>query len=312
MSACAKIILASVTAALLLGTPLKAQFSPPPSPQVSSVAINYSATPNSITIYGSDFIENGKAPVVAFAGVKLAVVSYNAENIIARLPRRLAAGTYTMMITNGKGMQCPYLVTYGAAGPQGATGPQGPLGPKGPAGPQGPQGAQGATGPQGPQGPKGPTGPQGPQGPQGATGAQGPAGVANGVSVVQAGTITADWYKNPPLTWSDPNVYAALCQDGTWGNQFYISVAMKWVDPPFSTSGKGLTCTVSMHHPYVSHPAMYAPVLLNWYDDGFCNKAFTNAGQSWEANNAFVVQVSGDESWFEPYLQYQFDYICVQ
>lgn len=170
MSACAKVILYSMSIALLAASPLRAQFSSPPSPQVSSITINYSATPNTMTILGSDFLQSGKAPVVNCAGWNLYVVSYSQTKIVARLPRGLAAGTYTMIITNGKSLQTPYLMTYGAVGPEGPQGPKGLAGPQGPKGPQGAPGPQGPQGAQGPQGPAGNTGPQGEQGPGGFNG----------------------------------------------------------------------------------------------------------------------------------------------
>lgn len=176
-------------------------------------------------------------------------------------------------------------------------------------------GPKGDTGQVGPAGPAGLTGPTGPTGPTGSTGPQGPSGVANGISTVRAGTIKTDWNVNPAsITSTDPNIYATYCRSSSWGDQQTIAMAIKFADAPFnpSASSKGLVCTVTFHHPYETHPAMYAPIVLNWYDDGFCNQAFTNAGQSWQANNAFVVQVAADSSWFINQETYDFNYICVQ
>jgi hypothetical protein len=84
------------------------------------------------------------------------VASFTNNSIVANLLTGLAAGSYSLTVTNSNKLTAGFSVTIGAIGP---TGPQGAQGPQGPTGPQGPLGAQGVQGPQGAQGPPGPSGP---------------------------------------------------------------------------------------------------------------------------------------------------------
>ncbi len=159
--------------------------------------VNPSFSDHTLSIVGNNF--GSDSPSVYLDGKKMSLVSYDAQQIVAKFPSTLAPGSYLLTVTNGRGEEHfdAFIVTLGAVGPQGPmgpmglqgpvglTGPQGPAGPVGPMGPQGPKGDTGAVGPQGPvgatgatgaTGPIGPAGPQGPAGPMGATGPQGPAG----------------------------------------------------------------------------------------------------------------------------------------
>ena len=121
---------------------------------VNSTTINYGT--NQVTINGSSFEPVKKAPSVIMNGATLTIASYTNSQIIATLPNNTAAGNYGIVVTNAIGELFPFVITYGAVGPQG---------PQGPAGPQG----VGVAGPQGVPGPAGPTGPEGPAGSSGAT-----------------------------------------------------------------------------------------------------------------------------------------------
>jgi hypothetical protein len=123
---------------------------------VSSTTINYST--NQLTINGTGFSAIKKTPTVVMRGGPRPIVSFTDSQIVATLPTTVAAGNYGIVVTNGIGELFPFVITYGAVGPQG---------------PQGPPGVQGLTGPQGVSGPTGPTGPMG------------PAGLASGVSVIE-------------------------------------------------------------------------------------------------------------------------------
>ncbi len=164
MSLRTRIVLLTISAMLFAVLPLAAQFLPPPFPQINSASINYAVSPNTITILGSNFSPTGVAPSIVFAQVKLTLVSSSQTTLVANLPTTLVPGTYTMVVTTSRGLPTPYMVTFGAVGPQGLPGFSGAQGLQGPAG------AMGATGP---QGPIGPPGPQGIVGPAGGTGSQG-------------------------------------------------------------------------------------------------------------------------------------------
>jgi hypothetical protein len=114
---------------------------------VSSTTINYGT--NQLTINGSAFEPVKKSPTVNMAGGSLAIVSYTNIQIVATLPKTIAAGSYGIVVANGIGELFPFVVTYGTTGPQG------------PAGPPGPEGVSGSQGVPGPAGPTGPTGPAG-------------------------------------------------------------------------------------------------------------------------------------------------------
>ena len=117
---------------------------------VNSTTINYGT--NQVTINGSSFEPVKRAPSVIMNGATLPIVSYTNSQIVAILPNNTVAGNYGIVVTNGIGELFPFVLTYGAVGPQG---------PQGPAGPQGATGSQGVPGPAGPTGPEGPAGPAG-------------------------------------------------------------------------------------------------------------------------------------------------------
>jgi hypothetical protein len=114
---------------------------------VNNTTINYGT--NQITINGSSFLVLQKKPTVVFNTTTVAIASYTNTQIVATLPANTLPGSYGIVVANGIGELFPFVVTYGA------TGPQGPIGP---AGPQGVTGSQGVPGPAGPTGPAGPGG----------------------------------------------------------------------------------------------------------------------------------------------------------
>ena len=134
-------------------------------PVVKNGTINYAK--NQVTLNGSGFEPAKAAPVVRLNGAALTLDSVSNAEIVATLPAKTPAGTYTLTVVNSEGGPAVFDLTYGATGPQGPVGPQGAAGAKGPAGPQGAPGAQGLSGAQGVAGVAGPTGPTGPEGPPG-------------------------------------------------------------------------------------------------------------------------------------------------
>jgi hypothetical protein len=120
---------------------------------VSNTTIDYGT--NQVTINGSGFEPINKTPTVAMSGGSLAIVSYTDSQIVATLPTSIAAGNYGIVVGNAIGELLPFVVTYGATGPQG---PPGAPGANGAQGPQGPMGLMGNPGPAGPTGPQGPAG----------------------------------------------------------------------------------------------------------------------------------------------------------
>jgi hypothetical protein len=99
-----------------------------------------SADGDILTIRGIGF--GTAAPHVALAGVPLVVISSDGDEIAARLPAGIAAGSYLLVVARNPARTPYYLfdVTIGAAGPQGEPGPAGDRGPQGPPGPPGPPG----------------------------------------------------------------------------------------------------------------------------------------------------------------------------
>jgi hypothetical protein len=120
---------------------------------LNSATINYAN--NQVTFAGTAFEPLKKTPTVLFSGAPLAIVSFSNTQIVATLPAGTKAGTYSVFVANSLGELMPFVLTYGATGPQGLIGPQGL---------SGPQGATGLQGIPGPAGPAGPTGPQGASG----------------------------------------------------------------------------------------------------------------------------------------------------
>jgi len=167
-------------------------------PVVNNGTINYAK--NQVTLNGSGFEPAKTAPVVRLNGAALTLDSVTNAEIVATLPAKTPAGTYTLTVVNSEGGPAVFDLTYGATGPQGPVGPQGAAGAKGPAGPQGAPGAQGLSGAQGVAGVAGPTGPTGPQGPPGVLSYS-----ANGV----LGTIlpVAEWGKFSVAILKNPGTY---------------------------------------------------------------------------------------------------------
>ena len=119
-------------------------------PVVNNGTINYAK--NQVTLNGSGFEPATTAPVVRLNGAALVLDSFSNAEVVATLPAKTAAGTYTLTAVNSQGGSTVFDLTYGAEGPQGPMGPQGVIGPNGQAGVQGPTGPTGPTGPQGPKG----------------------------------------------------------------------------------------------------------------------------------------------------------------
>jgi hypothetical protein len=117
---------------------------------LNSATINYSN--NQVTFSGTSFEPLKKSPKVLFNAASLPILSFTDTQIVATLPANTKAGTFSVIVANSLGEWVPFVLTYGATGPQGA---------QGPAGPQGPMGLMGNPGPAGPAGPTGPTGPPG-------------------------------------------------------------------------------------------------------------------------------------------------------
>jgi hypothetical protein len=131
--------------ALLLLTPMFAVAAPSVTPLVNSSTINYSLSPNQITIIGTSFSPTGVAPTVLFNNINVApLVSSSNSQIVAQLPSATVPGTYRLRITNSQGNSYEFDVTYGAVGPQGPIGPQGLTGAAGAQGPPGPTGDRSA------------------------------------------------------------------------------------------------------------------------------------------------------------------------
>jgi len=131
-------------------------------PVVDNGTINYST--NQITLVGTGFEPAKTKPTVQFNGAALTVASFSNTQIVATLPKGLAAGTFDLTVTNSQGNSVDFNLTYGATGPQGPAGPAGAAGPQGAVGPAGAMGATGATGPRGLTGAPGAPGPAGASG----------------------------------------------------------------------------------------------------------------------------------------------------
>ena len=106
-------------------------------PSITSAIVNYTVTPNTITITGQGFTTTETANL---NGQLLQVVSRTATVIVANLPASLPAGSYQLEVTDTakKASSVAFDVTIGAAGPIGPAGLQGPAGPAGAQGPAGP------------------------------------------------------------------------------------------------------------------------------------------------------------------------------
>jgi hypothetical protein len=122
-------------------------------PVIESATVNYSPTPNQLTITGKSLAPEKGAPSVTLDGTALSLISHNSTVVVAKLPNGLAPGSYNLSLRTSilpvLGQSAPFTVTIGTTGP---TGPQGPPGEQGPAGSQGPQGNPGSTGATGPAG----------------------------------------------------------------------------------------------------------------------------------------------------------------
>jgi hypothetical protein len=164
-------------------------------PVVNNGTINYQK--NQVTLNGSGFEPAKTAPVVRLNGAALVLDSFTNAEIVATLPAKTPAGTYTLTVVNSEGGSTVFDLTYGATGPQGPMGPQGAAGAKGPAGPQGAPGAQGLSGAQGPAGVQGPTGPTGPEGPPGVLSYSANGALSNVVPVGAWGRFSVAVLKNP-------------------------------------------------------------------------------------------------------------------
>lgn len=163
---------------LLTSTAMLAQRDEVQNRRLSIRYVNPSSTDHTMAIVGNNF--GAESPLVYLDGRKMAVVSHDAQQIVAKFPSTLTPGNYLLTVNNGRGEERfdAFIVTLGAVGPTGSMGPMGPMGLQGPAGLTGPQGPAGPQGPQGPKGDTGAVGPQGPVGATGATGAVGPIGPA--------------------------------------------------------------------------------------------------------------------------------------
>ena len=170
-------------------------------PVVNNGTINYQK--NEVTLNGSGFVPAKVAPVVRLNGATLVMDFFSNAQIVATLPAKTQAGTYTLTVVNSEGGSTVFDLTYGAEGSQGPMGPQGVAGQQGKqgvAGPAGPGGPTGSIGPQGLMGNPGPTGPTGPQGPQGTVLSYSTSGILPGTlehEVGVQGRFSAVILKNP-------------------------------------------------------------------------------------------------------------------
>lgn len=119
-------------------------------PVVNNGTINYAT--GRVTLNGSGFEPATTAPSARINGAALTIDSFSNAQIVATLPAKIGAGSYSLTVTNSQGAATVFDLTYGAEGP---LGPMGPAGAKGPQGGTGQAGLTGATGPQGPKGPAG-------------------------------------------------------------------------------------------------------------------------------------------------------------
>ena len=102
-------------------------------PVVNNGTINYAK--NQVTLNGSGFEPATTAPVVRLNGAALLLDSFSNAEVVATLPAKTAAGTYTLTVVNSQGGSTVFDLTYGAEGPQGPMAPGGPIGPWGPSAP---------------------------------------------------------------------------------------------------------------------------------------------------------------------------------
>ena len=96
---------------------------------LNSATINYSN--NQVTFSGTSFEPLKKSPKVLFNAASLPILSFTDTQIVATLPANTKAGTFSVLVANSIGELVPFVLTYGATGPQGAQGPAGPQGPMG-------------------------------------------------------------------------------------------------------------------------------------------------------------------------------------
>jgi len=203
--------------------------------EIQSVQVDFDK--DLILINGQNF-KRGAFPVVALGGINLKVISYNRNQIVAKLPAGIPNASYKLVVSSGHSDnsydECFIAISYlsakdtevsqGIPGPQGPPGSQGPSGPPGAQGPPGPQGlsglpgAPGLPGTQGPQGIQGPKGEKGDTGPQGLVGAQGPQGLV-GPQGPQGPSGISEWEmvisNNGVLNSSNTEVTGgALCSEG--------------------------------------------------------------------------------------------------
>ena len=108
--------------ALVMLAPLFASAATTPNvPVVNSVTVDYSS--NVVTVNGSGFLPATTAPTVSFNTTKLMLVSDTNTQIVAYLPGGIAAGTFSLAVTNSANNTFTFDVTYGAVGPQGPVRP---------------------------------------------------------------------------------------------------------------------------------------------------------------------------------------------
>jgi hypothetical protein len=79
---------------------LSSLFAVAATPLVNNSSINYSLSPNQITINGSGFSPQGRSPTVLFNNATLSLVSFTDLQIVAGLPSGTSAGTYRLRVIN--------------------------------------------------------------------------------------------------------------------------------------------------------------------------------------------------------------------
>lgn len=84
-------------------------------PVVYSAVVNTSN--NQLAISGNNFSPTGVGPRVTLAQTGLSLVSFTNRSIVAQLPTGLAAGSYSLIVTNNAKQTGSFNVTIGAVGP---------------------------------------------------------------------------------------------------------------------------------------------------------------------------------------------------
>src|SRR5579863_10440261 len=89
---------------------------PPQTPTIAGVTADYSTTPATLTITGTNF--GSTAPSVSLLGAPLTLVSFTAVSAVADIPAGTPPGSYTLSLVNNSAPPhdpASFDVTLGAA-----------------------------------------------------------------------------------------------------------------------------------------------------------------------------------------------------